>query len=147
MYLHEQALYLNWKPTVLIISMNMSCVCYNEECCDITVGRLSLHRFPSTFSTDREDMSLDLSPFQAMMSQCDHSPFLEEKWHHFAKAMFIFTHLNTITRLLKWVISPVPKMGQLTDLGNMIHQSACGAQSKLGCYDIETFKRHCIYFS
>jgi hypothetical protein len=53
----------------------------------------------------------------------DHSPFLEEKWRHFAEAMFFFIHINTTTRLLKWVISALPKMGQLTDLGNVIHQS------------------------
>jgi hypothetical protein len=74
MHLHEQAIYLNWKPTALVISMNISCVCYNKECCDVTGGRLSFHRFPSSFSTEREDMSLDLSPCQAMMSQSPVSP-------------------------------------------------------------------------
>ena len=116
MHLHEQAVYLNWKSTVLIISMNISCVCYDKECCEVSGWRLFSHRFPSSFSPEREDLNLDLFPCQATISQSDYSPFLEEKRHHFAENMFIFTHLKTITRLLKWVISPLPKMGQLTDL-------------------------------
>jgi len=72
-------MYLHWKPTVLIISINISCACYNKECCEVTGGRLCWHRFPSSFSTDKEDVSLDLSACRATMSQSDHSPFLEEK--------------------------------------------------------------------
>ena len=70
-------MYLNWNMTTH--NINEYFMCNNKACCEVTGGRLSSHRFPSSFSTDREDVSLDLSPCQAMMSQSEHSPFLEEK--------------------------------------------------------------------